>query len=91
MGNVSYPMGMLADVTPLQRLRLKMGLTLQEIAEPLSTSRGQISKIERFQTEPPAKVRTRYAVLLGITVAQLGEIVYDGRANLSRRPRKRRG
>jgi transcriptional regulator with XRE-family HTH domain len=74
-------------LTTLQRLRLARGLGQKEIAEMTGTCEAAVSLWECFVREPRGRYRVSYSRALGITVGELGRIVYQG--NAPTRPRRR--
>lgn len=72
----------------LQSLRLARNLTLREVAHATGTSESVVCLWETFLREPRQKNRDPYSMALGITVGQLGRIIYEGRLP-SQQPRPR--
>lgn len=60
----------------LQALREERGLTLAELALIVGTHESSISRWEAGVTEPREEHRAAYAGALGITVEQLGALIY---------------
>jgi transcriptional regulator with XRE-family HTH domain len=65
-------------VTPtLQRMREVRELTLEEVATKCRCDRSAITRWERRITEPKPEFRKAYAECLGMTVGELGRLVYE--------------
>ncbi len=75
-------------LTTLQTLRLARNLTQKEIASRVGTSESVVCLWETFSREPSGRLRGTYARVIGLTVGQLGRIVYEGRTKKSK-PRAR--
>lgn len=65
--------------TDLRTKRSARGLTLGEIASLCGTDQGTVLRWERFDTEPSPSYRDAYSKALGISVEELGRIIYAGR------------
>lgn len=65
--------------TDLRTKRVAQGLTLGEIATICDTDQGTVLRWERFDTEPSPTYREAYSKALGISVEELGRIIYAGR------------
>lgn len=64
----------------LQQLRLFRQKTLEEIAGEARVGKCAVSLWERRLREPCPKHRARYARALGISVGELGRMVYESSA-----------
>ncbi len=60
---------------PLKRLREARGL-IGEAARKVRTTKSCVSHWDNHQREPAPKFRRRYAAFLGITIEELGAIIY---------------
>lgn len=64
--------------TRLQTLRLKRNFSLEDVALETGAFRSAINRWENGLAEPSKKCRAKYAEALGISLAELGAIVYAG-------------
>lgn len=62
----------------LQTLRLEKRLSLDDVAIDTGAFRSAISRWENGLTEPTAQFRAAYAKCLGLTLAELGALIYGG-------------
>lgn len=60
----------------LQRLRMSRG-PLKAAAKATRATKSTIHRWDMMEREPVAKFRKAYADFLGITVGQLGAIIYE--------------
>lgn len=72
----------------LKQCRLRRGLTQEQAAEQLHTTRQTISSYETGRTQPDLDALTRLAGLYGVSVERLlyGDREETGRLRLRRRP-----
>lgn len=61
-------------------LRKRVGLSLQDMAIETGAERSTVFRWENGDREPEPRYRSAYATALGITLGQLGQHVYEGRA-----------
>jgi transcriptional regulator with XRE-family HTH domain len=64
--------------TPLQHLRDIRRLSIDDVASRANCDPSQVSYWERHKREPSREERVAYAKALGITVGELGRLVYEG-------------
>lgn len=64
--------------TRLQHIREKRKLSLDDVARLVGGDIPQVSRWERHIREPSRESRRLYAKALGVTIGELGRIVYDG-------------
>jgi len=74
----------LTNKQPLAKLRNDLGLTLKQVAERINADDAAVSRWERFESEPHPEYRCAYAKTLGISLQELGRIIYTGRLSASR-------
>lgn len=65
-------------VSKLTDLRLKHRLSLDDVAIDTGAFRSAISRWENGKAEPTAQFRVAYAKCLGLTVQELGTLIYGG-------------
>lgn len=70
------------SLSKLKLLRLKRGLSLGDVARDCDCEKSQISRWERLINEPAHDYRQLYAECLGLSVGQLGSLMFDERRRL---------
>lgn len=66
-------------MTPLQTMRAQRGYSLDDVAACCDCGRSVASLWERGLRDPTAPYRKKYATMLGLTVGELGRLVYEAR------------
>jgi transcriptional regulator with XRE-family HTH domain len=61
----------------LKALRLRRKVVLRQIADKAKCTKSAVLRWDRGITEPAAAYRKAYAESLGISVGELGRIVYE--------------
>jgi transcriptional regulator with XRE-family HTH domain len=61
----------------LMKIRLHKKLLLREIAKKAGCTKSAVSHWDHGVSEPAAEFRAAYAEALGLSVGQLGKIVYE--------------
>lgn len=67
-------------MTELERLRKHKGAPQRNWAERLGVSQAALQAWEKGKSLPNSVVAERYAELLGVTVAQLNDLLIEARA-----------
>lgn len=64
-------------LSPLQTLRLAKNLRQRDVAAKVGTGESVVCLWETFAREPSDQHRRAYSRVLGITVGELGRIIYE--------------
>lgn len=67
------------SLTALQQLRLARGKDQRQVAEESACDESAISYWETFRREPRGPQRIGYSRALGISIGELGRIIYEGK------------